>query len=329
MIITGDARNLSEIRDESVQCIITSPPYYGLRNYGMPDQIGLEKTPEEYIGQLVLAFREAWRCLKKSGVLWVNIGDSYAGSGKGPRSVSMLSKNWNPDYPEGIDPSKRHSSRWGGGNLPAGPNYKPKDLIGIPWMLAFALRSDGWYLRSEVIWYKTNPMPESANDRPSRAHETVFLLSKSRRYYFNMDAVRVPLADSTKNDPRLGAGLPLNRYDRDYPEDHGSRGGGMLATNQSGRNIWTVWTIPTKAYKGAHFSTFPEDLVIPCILSSTKPGDTILDQFAGSGTVGAVAQKLGRKFIMVDNNPKYSAMQEKRIEKTPVGIFNDPQFEGL
>lgn len=282
------------LADESVHCMMTSPPYYGLRNYDVDGQLGSEKTPEEFIDNLVKVFRECWRVLRNDGTLWVNMGDSYAGSGKGGQSEKKRSEHWQPTYV----------------NKGATYGLKPKDLIGIPWMLAFALRADGWYLRSDIIWSKENPMPESVHDRPTKSHEYLFLLTKRRKYFYDLDAIREPLADSLDplnggegsrhrsarqglenlkkrhhenlDDDRQksqsmhkarmqkylnqseGAGLGRLNHSGYYSED------GELRANPAGRNKWTVWNIPTESYPGLHYATFPRALVEPCIKAGTS-----------------------------------------------------------
>lgn len=349
MILNADARALP-IADKTVQCCITSPPYYGLRDYGtakweggnldcdhiagmdkprssrplgdfhggddifhatpykticgkcgairIDSQIGLEQTPEQYVSNLVAVFREVWRVMKDDGTLWVNIGDSYAGSGKGGQSEEKRSANWQPDYPHGIDPSKRKASRWGGGNLPATEGLKPKDLIGIPWMVAFALRADGWYLRSDIIWSKPNPMPESVTDRPTKAHEYLFLLTKNARCYYDADAIKTP-TKGNEHDKHARTGR------KRFPTDKvsGIRGPGYYPMANA-RSVWTINTQPTSY---AHFATFPEKLVEPCILAESRPGDLIFDPFAGSGTTGRVAIRHNRKFIGTELNFQYIA----------------------
>ena len=257
-IICGDCLEvLKTLPAESVDCCITSPPYYGLRSYlpdGHPDkalEIGLDATPEAYVARLVEVFREVRRVLKDDGIMFLNLGDSYAGSGKGGQSEEKRSENWQPQY----------------GNKGKRYGLKPKDLIGIPWMVAFALRADGWYLRSDIIWHKPNCMPESVTDRPTKSHEYLFLLSKSQRYYYDAEAIKEPNTEGTKK--RLSSG-PVNPIGTNPKAaiTRGDAGGKYEVAN--GRNKRTVWTIPTKPYKGAHFATFPEKLVEPCVLAGTS-----------------------------------------------------------
>lgn len=292
MIINGNALNLP-IASNTIQCVVTSPPYFGLRDYGVSGQLGLEHTPEEYIANMVMVFREVWRVLKNDGTLWLNIGDSYAGSGKGGQSEEKRSQNWQPVY----------GAKGGTFGL------KPKDLIGIPWMLAFALRADGWYLRSDIIWSKLNPMPESVKDRPTKSHEYLFLLSKNRSYYYNAEAIAEPVADSTANDVRIVKDGMLPRYGgkkyTENPEQFYRTKSGNIYDIRPLRNKWTVWSIATQPIKAAHFATFPEKLVEPCILAGSRPGDVVLDPFLGSGTVSRVALKHNRLSLGVDLNMDY------------------------
>lgn len=326
MIIQGDALDvLKTLEDESINCCVTSPPYYNLRDYGCEGQIGLEKTPEEYIQKLVEIFREVRRVLKKDGTLWVNIADSYAGSGKGASN-----------YPENAKKYKQGTNKGSVGSYLQKSNlteYKRKDLIGIPWMLAFALRADGWYLRQDIIWHKPNPMPESVKDRCTKSHEYIFLLSKSPRYYFDDEAIAEPVADSS-----------LNRYKQNIEKQKGServpgktngnmkaaapRYGGKKYTEtpdkfyrtKSGgaydfrprRKKRDVWTVTTKPFKGAHFATFPPDLIEPCILAGCPEGGIVLDPFGGSGTTGMIAKQNGRDFVLIELSEEYIKLCESR-----------------
>ena len=274
----------------SVQCCVTSPPYYGLRDYGHADQIGLEQSPEEYVAKLVAVFREVQRVLKDDGTLWLNLGDSYANGGRQSR-----------------DTDDKLSQR--GMNVRPDDGAKPKDLLGIPWRVAFALQADGWYLRQDIIWHKPNPMPESVRDRCTKAHEYLFLLSKAGRYYFDADAIAEPsicagfLVKTNGNDGMCGG------YDNHRTRD-GLRRGVVVADT---RNRRSVWTIATKPYSGAHFAVMPPALVEPCILAGSRPGDVCLDPFSGSGTVAAVAASLGRQAIGIELNPEYQSLAIERI----------------
>lgn len=321
-IIIGDVRTaLQLIPDQSVQTCITSPPYWGLRDYGTAawiggheecshrrdskysdktitgdknpaiggvgdaiyksvcercgatredEQLGLEETPQQYVDQMVEVFRQVWRVLKDDGTLWLNIGDSYAGSGKGP--AGNLGATHNERHMEG-----KHSAI-----VPDG--LKPKDLVGIPWRLAFALQSDGWYLRQDIIWAKPNPMPESVTDRCTKSHEYIFLMSKSRQYLYDHEAIKEPVTQIINS-----SSLYETRNKRD------------------------VWNVATKPYKGAHFAVMPEALVEPCILAGSAAGDTVLDPFTGSGTVGMVALRHNRNFVGTELNPEYAELAFNRI----------------
>lgn len=316
-ILRGDALEmLKTLENESVDMCVTSPPYFGLRNYEAEGQIGLEKTPEEYIERLVQIFREVRRVLKKDGTLWLNIGDSYA-----TRSGAQAPTNTRNQC--------GHTAK----AVPAG--YKAKDLLGIPWMLAFALRSDGWYLRQDIIWQKTNCMPESVRDRCTKSHEYMFLLSKSPKYYFDAEAISEPIAGSStkrymqnfeaqKGSDRLPgkingntkAALPRfggTKYGESDREENRTKNGNIYIPTLR-RNKRDVWAISTAGFKGAHFATFPEALVRPCILAGCPQGGIVLDPFFGSGTSGAVAIKEGRDYIGIEINPEYAQLAEQRIE---------------
>lgn len=312
---------LATLPADSVDCCVTSPPYFGLRDYGVEGQLGLEPTPGAFTQAMVEVFREVRRVLKPSGTLWLNLGDSYAGARQAPGQTDSRRRD-NAVIP-------RSDRRVNG--------LKAKDLIGIPWMLAFALRADGWYLRRDIIWSKPNPMPESARDRPTTAHEYLFLLTKGPRYFYDAQAIAEPLAESTlreiaegyqgqgtkdyegagvQNPSSVKARIIAGKRRNTRPCD--TRGGNqasgsMPISNGLTRNKRSVWTIPTKPFKGAHFATFPEALVEPCILAGCPEGGLVLDPFTGSGTVGAVAMKHGRRFIGCELNPDYIAMAEKRI----------------
>lgn len=292
-IHTGDCREvLRSLPSESVQCCVTSPPYWGLRDYGVDGQIGLEQTPEAYVAEMVAVFAEVRRVLRADGTVWVNLGDSYAGARGGAQGESgQLADR---------EASRRGIRYRGDDRLPAG--CKPKDLVGIPWRVAFALQADGWWLRSDIVWSKPNPMPESVTDRPTKAHEYVFLLAKSERYYYDAAAVR-----------EEGAGrLDLGRM---TSPARLHQGGDWTATEKNGadgRNARTVWTIATQPYTEAHFATFPEQLAQRCIMAGCPVGGTVLDPFGGSGTVGRVAEDLGRHSILIELNPQYAEMARRR-----------------
>ena len=296
IILTGDAlEQLRHLPPESVHTCVTSPPYYNLRDYGAAGQIGNEASVEEYLQSLVSVFREVRRVLRADGTLWVNMGDSYA-----TRSGSQPPTN------------TRNSCGHTAKHTPRG--YKYKDLIGVPWQLAFALRADGWYLRQDIIWNKSNCMPESVRDRCTKSHEYFFLLSKSERYYFDAAAISEPVI-STKGNARTfrggGAYTGGRAHDNSAQverESHGNR------ENQTGRrNKRDVWTVSTNGFRGAHFAVFPEKLIEPCILAGSPLGGTVLDPFAGSGTTGVVAKRLRRDFIGCEINPDYAQMAADRI----------------
>ena len=295
MILIGDVRErLKELSDQSVNCCVTSPPYWGLRDYGNDDQIGLEQNPNDFINELVAVFREVRRVLRDDGTLWVNMGDSYSGSGKG--TAGNLGSIHN----------ERHLEDKTGGLIPKGT--KPKDLIGIPWMLAFALRADGWYLRQDIIWNKPNPMPESVTDRCTKSHEYIFLLSKSRQYYYDIDAIKEPAKYAGDNRGSRGDAR------------RGTSMNSVSGTTREFRNKRSVWTVTTKPFRGAHFATFPPDLIEPCILAGCPKGGTVLDPFYGAGTTGLVAQRNDRSWSGCELNEEYAAIAKQRIE-TEMNLF--------
>lgn len=287
------------------QTCVTSPPYYGLRDYGHDGQIGLEETPEEYIAAMVDVFRCVWDVLADDGTLWLNIGDSYYNyrPGKGQALVKQSVANSDQDLPQTC--ARR-------GNKLEG--LKEKDLIGIPWMLAFALRADGWYLRQDIIWHKPNPMPESVQDRCTKAHEYIFLMSKKQKYYYDADAIREPhkrLWDESNGGNMSDVGHKKNGK----IETKQTHPNGYPMPNELGANKRSVWTITTKPYEGAHFAVFPQDLIEPCILAGAAPGQVVLDPFMGSGTTAQVAQHLGRQYLGCELNPEYKPLQEKRLRQ--------------
>ena len=303
MILIGDVREkLKELPDQSVHCVVTSPPYWGLRDYGKDGQIGMEDTPEEFVANLVNVFREVWRVLRDDGTLWLNLGDSYAGSGKGR----------NPDGTVHVSAmiAKQGSSAGTvmgnvkGGLVPDG--LKPKDLVGIPWRVAFALQAEGWYLRQDIIWHKPNPMPESVTDRCTKSHEYIFLLSKSRQYYFDNEAIKEPVKQDWGTRDRTNG-----KY---HNEGTGLQPHSGLTKSYETRNKRDVWTVTTRPFKGAHFATFPPQLIEPCILAGCPPDGTVLDPFFGAGTTGLVAQEHGRNWIGCELNPEYAEIASKRIE---------------
>lgn len=263
-ILTGDCREaLRGLPEGSARCCVTSPPYWGLRDYGCEEQIGLETSIDDYVGALVETFAQVRRVLTDDGTLWLNLGDSYCGPAGGGQG-----KN-------GQRASRTYTARIGLTKIAEG--MKPKDLVGVPWMVAFALRADGWFLRSEIIWHKPNAMPESIRDRPTRAHETIFLLSKSRRYFYD------------------------------------ERGGSEDAVGNGRRNRRSVWSVTTKPTHEHHFAAFPPDLVAPCIAAGSAPGDLVVDPFSGTATTGLVALRLGRRYLGVELNPTYAEASRERL----------------
>lgn len=315
MNITGNCLDiLPTLEANSIQCCVTSPPYYGLRDYGCAGQIGLEGTPDEYVEKLVAVFAEVKRVLKEDGVLWLNLGDSYS-SHKDCKSVGQIlaagtSRENAHVMPLGL-------SRVRDSKMLKREGYKNKDLIGIPWMVAFALRADGWYLRQDIIWAKPNPMPESVKDRCTKSHEYIFLLTKSARYYIDMEAVKEDSVDPESfTGRRLRSAGQMDGVDPVNYKFHGSVGeDGKLRAGQTyeKRNRRSVWTITTKPFKEAHFATFPPEIPEICIKAGSKPGDTILDPFSGAATTGLVAERLGREYIGIELNPDYVKMADKRV----------------
>ena len=272
MILVGDVREkLRELADGSVHCVVTSPPYWGLRDYGADGQIGLESTPDEYVASMVAVFREVWRVLRDDGTLWLNLGDSYASFRDGKATPDTTRGDSNGTLvPKGMATNRMASTF-------AATTIKHKDLVGIPWRVAFALQADGWYLRQDIIWAKPNPMPESVTDRCTKSHEYIFLLSKSAKYYYDNEAIKERTV--TRDD--------TNR-DRDSTRLNNTPGrtrmAGLKTNDYEMRNKRDVWTVPTRSYKGAHFATFPPDLITPCILAGCPPDGIVLDPFFGAGT---------------------------------------------
>ena len=296
-ILYGDCRDTLKQFDEQARTCVTSPPYYGLRNYGNEEnQIGQENTPEEFIDQLVSVFKEVRNVLTDDGTLWVNLGDSYYNyrPGKGQSYPKQSVSKTNQDLPTQCN--KR-------GNKLDG--LKEKDLIGIPWMFAFAMRSDGWYLRQDIIWHKPNPMPESVKDRCTKSHEYIFLLSKNKKYYYDNEAIKEPV----KQD--------WGTRDRTKGKYHNS-GSGLsphsgLSKSYDRKNKRDVWSVTNKPFKGSHFAVFPPDLITPCILAGSEKGDIILDPFMGSGTTAMVAKQLGRDYIGCELHEEYSNLIDQRV----------------
>ena len=308
------------------QTCVTSPPYYGLRDYGHEGQLGLEETPEQYIKAMVEVFRCVWDVLEDDGTLWLNIGDSYYNyrPGKGQALVKQTVANNNQDLPQTC---ARRGNKLDG--------LKEKDLIGIPWMLAFALRADGWYLRQDIIWHKPNPMPESVQDRCTKAHEYIFLMSKSQKYYYDSESIAMPLAETSNarlaqpnlanqagsdrvpgktngNMKAVGPRFGGNKYGDDDREESRTKSGNEWTGDTGKANRRSVWTVATKPYSGAHFAVFPSDLIEPCILAGAPVGGIVLDPFMGSGTTAQVAQNLGRKYLGCELNPDYCQLQNIR-----------------
>jgi len=304
-ILQGDCLDvLPTIESESINCCVTSPPYFGLRDYGHDGQIGLEPTPDEFVQKLVEVFREVRRVLRDDGTLWLNLGDSYNAQVGQRKTTDKAGKKQQSNKGEPMAPSRNVAS------------LKPKDLIGIPWRVAFALQADGWYLRQDIIWHKPNPMPESVTDRCTKAHEYIFLLSKSAKYYFDSDAIKERATNAGKR-----VSLGPKSFSKGQAAGVGVKASGNgLADHYDvpeTRNRRSVWTVNTKPYKGAHFATFPPDLIRPCILAGCPVGGTVLDPFGGSGTTGKVALEEGRKATLIELNGEYITLIKNRTSVTP------------
>jgi len=340
-IFVGDAvTRLRELPDGSVRTCVTSPPYWGLRDYGNDDQIGLEETPSEFVEKLCQVFDEVWRVLADNGTLWVNLGDSYAGA-----SLSRASNNGRAGYG---NPREGTFSRLGDG-------LKPKELVGIPWRFAFAMQDRGWYLRQDIIWAKPNPMPESVTDRCTKSHEYIFLLTKNPKYFFDNEAIKESaslesiarykrgVSESNKNvngapgqtkhsihqsrnninatGPRYGG----NKYgDSDDPK-HATKSGNVYEPNGT-KNKRSVWTVSVASFKDAHFAVYPPSLITPCILAGSSKGDTVLDPFSGSGTTGEVALLHGRDYVGIELNPEYADLSVRRIGGA-VGMLGEVELQ--
>lgn len=342
-ILQGDV--LDQIRtlpDGCVQTVITSPPYWNLRDYGVPGQIGLEATPDAWLQRMVAVFAEVRRVLRDDGTLWLNIGDCYATHAKGHSGFATSTLDQTAQAWQDVTSEHRRGDDT---RSALAIGLKDKDLIGLPWMLAFALRADGWYLRSDIVWSKPNPMPESVADRPTRAHEYLFLFAKSQRYYYDADAIREPVKASSVARIQqanfanqtggakdfAAAGVNANRSMRrtlehfaDKQRGHSRRHAGfndrwdaMSRDEQqaNGANRRDVWMIATQPFAEAHFATFPMALVEPCIAAGSRPGDLVLDPFMGSGTVGVVCRRMGRDYLGIELNPAYVEMAQRRIAK--------------
>ena len=298
-LLLGDCREtLKKIEPGSVQTCVTSPPYFGLRDYGHGDQLGLEETPEKFVANLVEVFRGVKRILADDGTLWLNLGDSYAANAKAG-TKKFGNSEFNKNRPS------REATKTAEKRVPKG--LKAKDLIGIPWRVALALQADGWYLRQDIIWHKPNPIPESVTDRCTKSHEYIFLLSKSSKYYYDNEAIKEPGQDWGTRDRKKGSAFV------DSTPGRSPQSGGKNCDFSEGRNKRSVWTVTTQPYKGAHFATFPPKLITPCVLAGSKQGDTVLDPFAGAGTTGLVAIENGRNFLGCELNPDYKEIAEKRI----------------
>ncbi len=346
MILQGDCREvLATLEAESVQTCVTSPPYWGLRDYGVEGQLGLEPTPEEYVTNTVAVFLEVRRVLRPDGLLWLNLGDSYA---RMQGTNVPQTKNKPVAFPVHTEAGSSDGAV-GRGRSPvrraAAVNLKPKDLVGIPWRVAFALQADGWWLRSAIVWQKPNPMPESVRDRPTSSYEMVFLMAKSETYYYDADAIAEPIqtdpreryleraritgrgtqcaAQARGNDRDKSGGFPPRKRsgnkeripgsERIPGASHVGRGFPWEENNAGTRNARNVWTIPTRPFPEAHFATFPEELARRCILAGSRPGDTVLDPFSGAGTTGLVAQEHHRSYIGIELNPEYIEIAERRL----------------
>jgi DNA modification methylase len=327
-VFFGDCRDTMRdliAQGVKVQMCVTSPPYFGLRDYGHPGQLGLEATPAEFVRAMVEVFALVRELLADDGVLWLNLGDSYNAAGRTGHGTRQ-------GFKQGTN---RASAEKADNCRPSVENLKPKDLIGIPWRVGFALQEAGWYLRQDIIWHKPNPMPESVTDRCTKAHEYLFLLSKSERYYFDGRAIAQPIADSSKerlaqpnlpnqqgsdrvpgktngNMKAVGPRFGGNKYGDDDREESRTKSGNEYTGGDGLANRRSVWTVPTMPYSGAHFATFPPALIEPCILAGSRSGDTVLDCFFGSGTTGEVAGNLGRNWIGCEINDQYAPLQRAR-----------------
>ena len=320
-LLQGDAlEQLKTLPDESIHCCVTSPPYWGLRDYGVDGQMGLEPTPDEYVAKMVEVFREVKRVLRKDGTLWLNLGDSYTCGGRKTRDPGQSKKH--PAFED-----------WGKGRPETPDGLKPKDLVGIPWRVAFALQADGWYLRSDIIWAKGNPMPESVTDRPTKAHEYIFLLSKSARYFYDAEAIKEEAKEWTGQAATFkreggkatqlhvpGQARVSHRPDRKQDQVHRRYTG----FNEQGpkRNKRTVWSINTKPFPEAHFAVFPPEIPEICIKAGCPGGGTVLDPFAGSGTTLWVAEQLDRNSIGIELSPKYCEIIRRRMARIEPNLFN-------
>jgi DNA modification methylase len=304
-VLHGDCRDvLRTLPDQSVQCVVTSPPYFGLRDYGVAGQIGLEPSPAEFVAEMVAVFGEVWRVLRDDGVCWLNLGDSYAAN-----------------RPYQVSQSKHQTHDYGNSNASRVPDgLKPKDLIGIPWRVAFALQEAGWYLRRDVIWAKPNPMPESVTDRPTSSHEYLFLLTKRARYFYDAEAVREPHTAEPRAPGGYNPAKAVGPMERGGHSQWESKRTIEDSYHPGGRNLRSVWTIATAPFSEAHFATFPPKLAETCILAGSRKGDTVLDPFGGAGTTGLVADRLQRDAVLIELNPDYVEIINRRVTKD-AGLF--------
>jgi DNA modification methylase len=313
-IIEGDCiKGMRTLPDCCIQTCITSPPYFGLRDYGKEEQIGQEETPDRYVAKMVEVFREVRRILREDGTVWLNLGDSYARQG----GTKGKPRHWDGREADAMKDMATFR------NLADEIGLKPKDMVGIPWRVALALQSDGWYLRQDIIWNKPNPMPEAVTDRCTKAHEYIFLLSKNQRYYFDNEVIREPSVTPTD-----GRGSWEERKKDGHPMRYGmaNRGDGFkmpsISAPNGGRNKRSVWTVTTKPFRGAHFATFPKDLIEPCVLAGCPEGGTVLDPFTGSGTTCVVALKNNRRFVGTELNPDYIKIARSRIaDEAPMSLM--------
>ena len=323
-ILVGDVRErLRGVADGSVRCCVTSPPYWGLRDYGHDGQIGLEQSPDEYVAEMVSVFREVRRVLADDGTVWLNLGDSYVGPPRGNKN------GWEGSGLNGIESATYQATLNAGTATTLDKSklagLKSKDLVGIPWRVAFALQADGWYLRQDIIWHKPNPMPESVTDRCTKAHEYVFLLSKSARYHYDAGAV----AESAKRSGEIVKATNPDTAKNGAKGKHGATSWGFTQHDTlvgETRNRRSVWTVTTKPFKGAHFAVMPEALVEPCVLAGSAPGDLVLDPFTGSGTVAVVALRHDRNFIGCELNADYAAIAHERITND-APLFNTVEVD--
>jgi DNA modification methylase len=307
---------LKLLDDNSIDCCVTSPPYWGLRDYGVEGQLGLESTPEEYVENMVKVFREVKRVLKEDGTLWLNLGDSYAGGGNNRGNNSPMS-NKQASNKGATGQCSSHAK-----NIRKIEGIKRKELIGIPWMVAFALRADGWYLRQDIIWAKPNPMPESVKDRCTKSHEYIFLLTKSAQYYYDNEAIRETAKNANKTIS-LGEKSFSKRQAKGVGVEPSGNGKSDNYTVKEYRNKRSVWTVATKPFKGAHFAVFPPALIEPCILAGCREGGIVLDPFMGSGTTGLVAKQQNKNYIGFEMNSDYCDIANKRIndQEAQISIF--------